>query len=72
VHAPRDGSEHTDLAAGSGVEFHDRGEREAKGCLRNLEACSPQGLTRPETCCDIERGGHPEGAVIGWIPQVSL
>jgi hypothetical protein len=31
VHALWDGSEHTDLVAGSGIEFHDRGEHELRG-----------------------------------------
>jgi hypothetical protein len=31
VHALCDGSEHTNLVAGSGIEFHDRGEHELRG-----------------------------------------
>ena len=31
MHALWDGSEHTDLVAGSGIEFHDRGEHELRG-----------------------------------------
>jgi len=31
VHALWDGSEYTDLVAGSGIEFHDRGEHELRG-----------------------------------------
>ena len=31
MHALWDGSEHTDLVAGPGIEFHDRGAHELRG-----------------------------------------
>ena len=59
MHALWDGSEHRVLVADSGIEFHDRGEQELRGVPGTWRLFAVR-ATRPDTCSDIEMGGHPE------------